>query len=85
MYDISSHRERYKVHKVLKGYGRSIQKSVFLCRCTGNDNKTLISKLEKLNLSTGYIIIYRLTKNNFHKIIGKPANDTIENEYSYIV
>jgi len=59
IYDITSDSERYKVDKLLKGYGFRIQKSVFECRMNKKLKADLIKSIEKLDIKTGFIKIYR--------------------------
>lgn len=58
-YDISVDRERRRVDNVLKQYGFRIQKSVFECVLSLNDRALMIRELEHLNISSGFVKIYK--------------------------
>ena len=45
-YDVSDNRDRYRVVKILKGFGRRVQKSVF--ECPGLTEKQFLQLQEKL-------------------------------------
>ncbi len=60
VYDISDDKERRLVDKALKGFGFRIQKSVFECRLNRRAKNELIGKLERLEVKTGFIRLYRL-------------------------
>jgi len=47
-YDIENDRRRTKIHKVLEGYGISVQYSVFECFITTEDYARLRIRLQKL-------------------------------------
>jgi CRISPR-associated protein Cas2 len=59
-YDISDDRERYRIDKVLKGYGFRVQKSVFECRLGKADKSRLIAGLNKLPIESGSVKLYRV-------------------------
>lgn len=59
-YDVADDKERSRVEKTLKGYGFRKQKSVFECRLGKSGLRNLVNQLEKLNLKTGFVKIYRL-------------------------
>ncbi len=61
-YDISDQRERNRVSKVLTGYGFRVQKSVFECSLSPGGKTKMEAELEKLDLKSGYLYIYRLNK-----------------------
>lgn len=60
IYDIRKNSEWRKVEKVLKGFGFRMQKSVFECRMKKKGKKELIEKLNKLEVKTGFVKLYRL-------------------------
>ncbi|MBN2533486.1 MAG: CRISPR-associated endonuclease Cas2 [Spirochaetales bacterium] len=70
VYDISADKERTKVQKLLEGYGFGIQKSVFECLLSKRLKRELIQKLEKMNIKTGFIKLYRYDKTIKNTIIG---------------
>jgi len=85
VYDISSDRERARVDKVLRGFGFRVQKSVFECRLDKKGMRQLIEKLERLNIQTGFIKIYRLEYQTRNTIIGKPTKPDIDDESAFVV
>lgn len=60
VYDISSDRERSKVDRLLKDFGFRVQKSVFECRLGRRDKEELLRRLEKLEIKTGFVKVYKL-------------------------
>ncbi len=60
VYDLSDDRERYRVDKVLKGWGFRVQKSVFECRLSRRERIRLAGLLEGLQLKSGTVRIYRV-------------------------
>jgi CRISPR-associated protein Cas2 len=59
-YDISNDRERYRVDKLLRGFGFRVQKSVWEVRLTRASRTQLIQQIEKIALATGGVAIYRV-------------------------
>lgn len=59
VYDVSEDRERRQVAKVVESEGFRVQKSVFECRLNARGLRRLMTNLEKLNLQTGGVRIYR--------------------------
>jgi CRISPR-associated protein Cas2 len=57
-YDVASHRTRRRVVKVLEGYGRRVQKSVFECRLSDQQYAQLKSKLSQLFKKEGDLVRY---------------------------
>jgi len=60
VYDLSNDRERYRVDRMLKGWGFRVQKSVFECRLTRGERQRLAIALENLRLNSGTVRIYRV-------------------------
>jgi CRISPR-associated protein Cas2 len=85
VYDITDNRERRKVDRVLSGYGFRVQKSVFECRLTKATLGRLTYKLEKLNIKTGGILIYRLNKSAKCLQLGVCSNRSEEEAYAFII
>ena len=85
VYDIAANGERRRVEKVLKDFGFRIQKSVFECRMDRRAKKELIGKLEKLNLKTGFVKIYRLEYSWKNCVIGEQKRKNIDDEPAFIV
>ena len=65
IYDISSDGERTKIEKILKNYGFRIQKSVFECRMDNKTKGELIERLEGLDITTGFVKIYKQERRKF--------------------
>lgn len=84
VYDVSNDRERYRVDKVLKGFGFRAQKSVFECRLTRADRRALIVALELLKLKTGSVKMYRVYGGTEPAVIGMPMADP-DGEFAYVL
>lgn len=84
-YDISSDKERTRVHKVLKGFGLSVQKSVFECRLSRGMRDELLKKLKKLEIKTGFIKVYRLEYSSKKNVIGAHDGNEIDDGNAFIV
>ncbi|MFZ1977085.1 MAG: CRISPR-associated endonuclease Cas2, partial [Bacteroidota bacterium] len=78
VYDISSDSERLKVNKVLEGFGFRVQKSVFECRMNRKAKIELIDALDKLDIKTGFIKVYRLEYQSKTDVIGKEKEKNID-------
>ena len=86
VYDISNQRERTKVSKVLSGYGQRVQESVFECRLSVGMRERLKKKLEKLEVETGFILLYRLYDQAKRIAMGKvPEDVTTVEEHAFVV
>jgi CRISPR-associated protein Cas2 len=85
VYDITANGERRKVEKVLKGFGFRIQKSVFECRMDRRSKEELIKKLEKLDLKTGFVKIYRLEYSWKNCVIGEEKKKNVDEGNAFIV
>ena len=85
VYDITANGERRRVEKVLKDFGFRIQKSVFECRMDRRAKEELIRILEKLNLKTGFVKIYRLEYSWKNCVVGEHKKKNIDDEAAFIV
>ena len=85
LYDISSNKERRRIRKLLKGYGFKIQKSVFECKLNRKWKLQMISRLESLEIKTGFIKIYKLDYSSKDKIIGEKEKPSIDDENAFII
>ena len=85
VYDITANGERRRVEKVLKDFGFRVQKSVFECRMNRSAKVDLIEKLEKLNLKTGFVKIYRLEYSWKNCVVGEQKKKNIDDEPAFIV
>lgn len=52
-YDISDDRRRLRLHRLLRGFGEPVQKSVFVCQLDGRRKAKLEQLLEAETLETG--------------------------------
>ena len=62
-YDLSDDRERSRVDKVLQGWGHRVQKSVFMVRVARRGADRLKAELERLELQTGSVLLFRIQNN----------------------
>ena len=85
VYDIGCDRERRRVDKILKGFGFRVQKSVFECRMTRRIREELLTKLDQLQLTTGFIKLYRLEYATKNPIIGAAPENSIDDGPIFIV
>ncbi len=85
VYDLSADAERTKVDKILKGFGFRVQKSVFECRLDKKGKNNLITKLESLNLKTGFVKIYRLEYSSQNNIIGLRKKTDLNDGHAFII
>jgi len=85
VYDISSDAERARVDKTLKDFGFRIQKSVFECRLDKKGMEELIRRLERLDIKTGFVRIYRLEYSFKSKSIGEEKRPSIDGGNAFIV
>ncbi len=83
-YDITDDKERDKIAKVLKDFGFRVQKSVFECRLTEKELKKMLSRLEQLNIKSGFAEVYRTCKNAKKYSIGKPPK-RIDDDVLFLV
>ncbi len=83
-YDVTDDAERKKVDLILRGFGFRVQKSVFECKLTRADQRTLIAALEALRLQTGSVKIYRVYAGTKARVIGQPMLDP-DADFAYVV
>ncbi len=81
-YDISDNRRRTKVHKILSGFGKWTQFSLFECFLTKKEMVLLRSKLAKhLNEGKDSVRFYPLCSNCLDKVetvgSGPPSEDVV--------
>ncbi len=82
-YDISCDKERYKVSKILEGFGFRVQESVFECDLTTRLKNRLVAKLERLEVETGFISIYPLGSHKPKDIGNAPPR--INENYAFVI
>ncbi len=85
VYDITSDTERARVDKTLKNFGFRVQKSVFECRLNKKGREELIGKLDRLNIKTGFIKVYRLEYSSKNRIIGEKKKPDIDDGHAFII
>lgn len=85
IYDISSDKERNKIDNLLQDFGFRVQKSVFECTLDKRGREELIERLEKLEIKTGFVKIYRLEYSWKECTIGEKKKKSIDDDYAYIV
>lgn len=60
VYDITCDRERWRIDRLLKGFGFRVQKGVFECRLNRRGKEGLINRLGQLESQAGFVKVYRL-------------------------
>jgi CRISPR-associated protein Cas2 len=86
VYDMTANRERHRVSRVLEGFGFRIQKSAFECLLSTRLRAKLRRRLEGLQLSTGFIYMYRVNENAKRIEIGRcPATPFDDSHYAYVI
>ena len=79
-YDIANNRRRQKVVKIMEGYGRRVQYSVFECRLSARNYRRLREKLSAvIDPQKDSILFYPLCGGCLQKReglgLGKPSSD----------
>lgn len=85
VYDITSDKERRRVDKLLKGFGFRVQKSVFECRLNRKGREDLILKLQRLEIKTGFVKVYRLEFSSKKDVIGDGSKKSIDEGNAFII
>lgn len=86
VYDVTNDRERYRVAKVLEGFGVRIQKSAFECLLSKGRKTRLQDRVEALSLKSGWVGLYRLDPKTKRLALGKvPASPLDESHYAIII
>ena len=70
IYDVTHDREREKVATLLEGFGHRVQYSAFELRLSSRDRTSLLRRLEELNLTTGWVALYRRAGGDERAAIG---------------
>jgi len=83
-YDLSDDRERYRVDRVLRGFGFRVQKSVFECRLSRATRAALFRALETLDLKSGGVRCYRVYAVGGRDHFGRRSEDP-DDEVIYAV
>jgi len=84
-YDITEDKERKKVDDLLKNFGFRVQKSVFECRLTKRDQNRMLEGLEKLELKTGFVSVYKLQSNSKVKEIGVKKDYNFDDGAAFVI
>lgn len=81
-YDIAEDKRRNKIAKVLEGYGKRVQYSVFECRISLQNMKILYAKLCDLtqDMAEGSILFYPICAGCEKKVMMIGERDPEENE-----
>lgn len=69
-YDISDDKERLRVSRVLDGYGKRLQRSVYQCWLDASMFSSMKRQLDELALTSGYLLIWRVPDANKPASIG---------------
>ncbi|HLP46909.1 MAG TPA: CRISPR-associated endonuclease Cas2 [Candidatus Deferrimicrobium sp.] len=85
VYDITADGERRRIEKILKNYGFRIQKSVFECRMDKRTKGELIDRLEGLDITTGFVKIYKQEHSWKDCIIGEPKKKSIDDDNVFVI
>ena len=83
-YDISCNRERRRLDKLLCGFGFRVQKSVFECHLGKSQKQQLLTALDRLNIITGHVRIYRVYAESAARTVGKAVSHP-NSQFSYSV
>jgi len=85
-YDVTNDRERELAAGVLEGYGLRVQMSVFECRLTRSGRERLVAELEKLELKSGFLFLYKLDAKAGRRGVGAlPEEPFAEERFSFVV
>jgi CRISPR-associated protein Cas2 len=85
VYDISADRERRRIEKILKNYGFRIQRSVFECRMDKRTKEELFERLEGLDITTGFVKIYKQEYSWKDCIIGTKKKKNIDDDNAFVI
>ena len=70
IYDIIDSKRRYRVNKLLGGYGYRVQRSAFECRLNNSKYQKMVKRLEKLINQQDLLRVYRLANNTEVRVWG---------------
>ena len=85
-YDVTDDRERDRAAGVLEGFGLRVQKSVFECRLTRSGRGRLVTEIEKLELKTGFLFLYKLdARGRRHGVGTLPQEPFAEDRFAFVV
>ncbi len=83
-YDIANNQKRYRVDKLLKGYGVRAQKSLFECHLSPMECKTLLKELKPhIRIQTDSLRIYSLCPKDLRRV-EVDGHGTVTEDWSYL-
>ncbi len=86
VYDVTEHRERLRVARILEGFGFRVQFSAFEFRLTRSMRERMLADLRALNLETGWFVLYRIDSGSKDKFIGKvPERPFADDQHCYLL
>jgi CRISPR-associated protein Cas2 len=87
VYDIEDDRVRGRIAKVLEGYGRRVQESVFECRtdAKGLEEMTARLSVELKRPDCGQVRVYRVCENCLQVSFGLGQIKAVDTDSCYIV
>jgi CRISPR-associated protein Cas2 len=85
IYDISDDRERSRLSSILEGFGFRVQESAFECLLNRAARRELIAEIEKLELATGFVNIYRVNDIAKTVCLGKPPTRRPDADCAFVV
>ena len=86
-YDVEDDRTRERIAKVLKGYGRRVQESVFECRLEASELEELTSRLKRelKRPDRGQVRVYRVCSSCLQASFGMGEMKDVDGASCYIV
>jgi len=84
-YDMTDNRRRYRIDRILKGYGRRVQKSVFECHLERPRRRELERRLiQVVDASEDNIRFYPLCGNDLVRVKVQGAGDPPD-DWEYLI
>jgi CRISPR-associated protein Cas2 len=85
-YDIEDDHDRLQVSRLLEGFGKRVQKSVFECPLSKGQRHDLERRITKLELDSGFILIYRIDKKTRRAAYGQVPSDLNEpSDHAFVI
>ena len=86
IYDVTSDQERGRVADVLEGFGLRVQYSAFELRLNPAAKKSLVRRLDALQLKSGFVFLYRRAGGAARVGVGRvPENPLSEENHAWII
>ncbi len=85
VYDISNNKERGKLDKILAKFGFRVQLSVYECMLTRRDLTDLVDMVNRLDLKTGFMRMYRIAPNAKIVQMGIREESDPDGEVAFII